>query len=273
MLVEHYFSQLLAFSSTPCCRALLQRQHLTAADVLRPVPAGFRQAGFPDDITLARLCSDSYDPGSSDIGNVRRSDAQTLASLSLTKEQLSSPSGLQSMIYHYREAGILAFAGTNDMSDIMTNIRQSRGLPAKQYQEAVSLAAHLLSQSVCPWLFAGHSLGGGLASFCAVVLQQPAVTFNAAGLAENTLAQEGISLTIARERGTELIRHYVLEYDWLTYIQDGLDLPKALGQRIMLDYYPPQYAGSVLEKLILGVKAHTLSQVVIAMEQMDEVRE
>ncbi len=124
-------------------------------------------------------------PGSRDIGGVSRSDAQTLASLSLTEEQLSSPSGLQSMIYHYRDTGILAFAGSNDMSDMMTNIRQGRGLPARQYQEAVSLAAHLLSQSVCPWLFVGHSLGGGLASFCAVVLQQPAVIFNAAGLAEN----------------------------------------------------------------------------------------
>lgn len=268
MLIEHYFSQLLAFSSTPHCQALLQRQQATAADLLLSASAGHRQDGFPDDITLARLCSDSYRPGQRDIGEVCRSDTQTLASLSLTEDQLSSPSGLQSMIYHYRNTGILAFAGSNDMSDMMTNIRQGRGLPARQYQEAVSLAAHLLSQSVCPWLFVGHSLGGGLASFCAVVLQQPAVIFNAAGLAE-----EGVSLLTARERGDELIRHYVLEHDWLTHIQDGLDLPQALGQRIALDYYPPQHAHSALQKLVLGVKAHTLSQVVTAMEQMDETRE
>ncbi|MCP5821411.1 hypothetical protein NL352_28945, partial [Klebsiella pneumoniae] len=87
--------------------------HLTAADLLLPAPAGIREDGFPDDITLARLCSDSYHPGSRDIGGVSRSDAQTLASLSLTEEQLSSPSGLQSMIYHYRDTGILAFAGSN----------------------------------------------------------------------------------------------------------------------------------------------------------------
>lgn len=273
MLIEHYFSQLLAFSSTPDCRALLQKQHLAAADLLLPAPAGFRQDGFPDDITLARLCSDSYYPGSHDIGDVSRSDARTLASLSLTEDQLCSPSGLQSMIYHYRDTGILAFAGSNDMADMMTNIRQGRGLPSRQYQDAVSLAAHLLSQSVCPWLFVGHSLGGGLASFCAVVLQQPAVIFNAAGLAENTLAKEGISLITARERGAEFIRHYVLEYDWLTHIQDELDIPKPLGQRIALDYYPPQHAHSVLQKLILSVKAHTLSQVVTAMEQRDETRE
>ncbi|HDU8309005.1 hypothetical protein [Morganella morganii] len=273
MLIEHYFSQLLAFSSTPHCQALLQRQQATAADLLLSASAGHRQDGFPDDITLARLCSDSYRPGQRDIGEVCRSDTQTLASLSLTEDQLSSPSGLQSMIYHYRNTGILAFAGSNDMSDMMTNIRQGRGLPARQYQEAVSLAAHLLSQSVCPWLFVGHSLGGGLASFCAVVLQQPAVIFNAAGLAENTLAEEGVSLLTARERGDELIRHYVLEHDWFTHIQDGLDLPQALGQRIALDYYPPQHAHSALQKLVLGVKAHTLSQVVTAMEQMDETRE
>lgn len=273
MLIEHYFSQLLAFSSTPYCQALLQRQHVTAADLLLPVPAGIRQDGFPDDITLARLCFDSYHPGSRNIAGVSRSDAQTLASLSLTEEQLSSPSGLQSMIYHYRDTGILAFAGSNNMADMMTSIRQGQGLPARQYQEAVSLAAHLLSQSACPWLFAGHSLGGGLASFCAVVLQQPAVVFNAAGLAENTLAEEGISLMTARERGADLIRHYVVEHDWLTHIQDRLDIPEALGQRIALDYYPPQQAHSVLQKLILGVKAHSLSQVVSAMEQMDETRE
>ncbi|MBW5407138.1 hypothetical protein ACISK3_04025 [Morganella morganii] len=273
MLIEHYFSQLLAFSSTPDCQTLLQRQHVTAADLLLPAPAGIRQDGFPDDITLARLCFDSYHPGRRSIAGVSRSDAQTLASLSLTEEQLSSPSGLQSMIYHYRDTSILAFAGSNDMADMMTNIRQGQGLPARQYQEAVSLAAHLLSQSVCPWLFAGHSLGGGLASFCAVVLQQPAVVFNAAGLAENTLAEEGVSLMTARERGAELIRHYVVEHDWLTHIQDGLDIPKALGQRIALDYYPPQHVHSVLQKLVLGVKAHTLSQVVTAMEQMDETRE
>ena len=107
MLIEHYFSQLLSFSSTPHCQSLLQRQYLTATDLLQPPPGGIRQDGFPDDITLARLCSDSYKPGSRDIGGVSRSDAQTLASLSLTEEQLSSPSGLQSMIYHYRDTCIL----------------------------------------------------------------------------------------------------------------------------------------------------------------------
>ncbi len=47
MLIEHYFSQLLAFSSTPHCQSLLQRQHLTAADLLLPAPAGIRRMVFP----------------------------------------------------------------------------------------------------------------------------------------------------------------------------------------------------------------------------------
>ena len=123
MLIEHYFSQLLAFSSTPHCQSLLQRQHLTAADLLLPAPAGSGRMVFPMILPCPAVFR-QLSSGSRDIGGVSRSDAQTLASLSLTEEQLSSPSGLQSMIYHYRDTGILAFAGSNDMSDMMTNIRR-----------------------------------------------------------------------------------------------------------------------------------------------------
>ena len=270
MLIEHYFSQLLTFSSTSFCRSLLQHRYINIENSVLPLYSPGQNTGLPDDITLARLCADSYNPGEGHIAGITRADTQTLARLSLSPGKLRSPSGLQCMIYHYQDTGILAFAGTNDMADIMTNIRQGQGLPSLQYREAVQLATHLRSHSSYPWLFIGHSLGGGLASLCAVVLHQPAVTFNAAGLAENTLLREGSSLKAAQQHGMAFIRHYVLEYDWLTYIQDGLDIPKALGRRIALDYYPPQAVYSVLQKLILGVKAHMLTQVVIAMENQRE---
>ncbi|GAA0327802.1 hypothetical protein L9H26_08425 [Morganella psychrotolerans] len=270
MLIEHYFSQLLTFSSTPQCQSLFQQQHIHLEKSILPLYPGDKNTAFPDDITLARLCADSYNPGKHPIADVTRADKQTLARLSLTPAQLRTPSGLQSMVYHYQDTGILAFAGSNDMADMMTNIRQGQGLPSRQYHEATALASHLLSQSSYPWLFIGHSLGGGLASLCAVVLQRPAVIFNAAGLAENTLVREGLSLQTAQQHGASLIRHYVLEHDWLTHIQDGLDIPKALGRRIALDYYPQQTAHSVLQKLILGVKAHMLTQVVTAMENKPE---
>lgn len=270
MLIEHYFSQLLTFSSTPQCQSLFQQQHIHLEKSILPLYPRDKNTAFPDDITLARLCADSYNPGKHPIADVTRADKQTLARLSLTPAQLRTPSGLQSMVYHYQDTGILAFAGSNDMADMMTNIRQGQGLPSRQYHEATALASHLLSQSSYPWLFIGHSLGGGLASLCAVVLQRPAVIFNAAGLAENTLVREGLSLQTAQQHGASLIRHYVLEHDWLTHIQDGLDIPKALGRRIALDYYPQQTAHSVLQKLILGVKAHMLTQVVTAMENKPE---
>ncbi|WP_413496042.1 lipase family protein [Morganella psychrotolerans] len=270
MLIDHYFSQLLSFSSTPHCQSLLQQLYINIEKPVLPFYSPVQDTGLPDDITLARLCADSYNPGKYRIADVTCADTQTLARLSLTPEQLRTPSGLQSMVYHYQDTGILAFAGSNDMADMMTNIRQGQGLPSRQYSEAVRLATHLLSHSSYPWLIIGHSLGGGLASLCAVVLQQPAVIFNAAGLAENTLAREGLSLKTAQQHGALLIRHYVLEHDWLTHIQDGLDIPKALGRRIALDYYPQQIAHSVLQKLILGVKAHMLTQVVTAMENRPE---
>ncbi|MEG0280749.1 MAG: hypothetical protein RR510_15495 [Morganella sp. (in: enterobacteria)] len=270
MLVKHYFSQLLAFSSTSLCRSLLQQPFINIEKPVLPLYSPGQNTEPEDDITLARLCADSYNPGEECIAGITRADTQTLARLSLSPGKLRSLSGLQSMIYHHQDTGILAFAGSNDMADMVTNIRQGQGLPSLQYREAVQLARHLLSHSSYPWLFIGHSLGGGLASLCAVVLQQPAVIFNAAGLAENTLIREGLSLKAAQQRGMSLIRHYVLEYDWLTYIQDGLDIPKALGRRIALDYYPPQTAHSVLQKMILAVKAHMLMQVITAMENRRE---
>lgn len=272
MLIEHYFSQLLAFSSTSLCRSLLQQSSINIEKSVLPLYSPGQNTGLADDITLARLCADSYNPGEESIAGITRADTQTLARLSLSPGKLRSSSGLQSMIYHYhyQDTGILAFSGTNDMADMVTNIRQGQGLPSLQYREAVQLARHLLSHSSYPWLFIGHSLGGGLASLCAVVLQQPAVIFNAAGLAENTLAREGLSLKAAQQHGMSLIRHYVLEHDWLTYIQDGLDIPKALGRRVALDYYPPQSVHSVLQKMILAVKAHMLTQVITAMENRRE---
>lgn len=158
----------------------------------------------------------------------------------------------------YRDARghvVLAFTGTDEGRDWKHNFGQGLGLKDKQYDRAIHLglkAKDVFGDNV---IFAGHSLGGGLAAAASLVNNIPAVTFNAAGVHDNTLERYGLDADALKHKAEQgLIRTYQVKNELLTHLQeDSLPLkwamPDAPGHRIELPDLDPL---SFFERLVPG---------------------
>lgn len=111
-------------------------------------------------------------------------------------------------------------------------------LEPNQYQPAVRLARRVAAALPTPLTFAGHSLGGGLASAAAVATGGSAATYNSAGLSYlSIIAFGGFFGDVPK------VDAYRVRGDWLTQFQE-LDpvsagvLPDAFGQRWTLPDHP-----------------------------------
>ncbi|CAH0524617.1 RHS repeat-associated core domain-containing protein [Vibrio hippocampi] len=84
---------------------------------------------------------------------------------------------------------VIVFAGTQitDINDWKANVAQAVGLTTAQYTRAVAIGRAYIGQDIT---FAGHSLGGGLATVAAIASANKAVTINSAGVHNNTI--EGV---------------------------------------------------------------------------------
>lgn len=157
-------------------------------------------------------------------------------------------SGLQSALYRTADGGyVLAFRGSDsELSDWLDNGRQGVGLPAQQYTQAMALAQQLDVATGGEVTFTGHSLGGGLAAAAAMATGQPAVTFDAAGVHDNTAeaaaelrggGATAASVLAATDQGQ--IRTYSTSTDILTQQQQSGPLsglmPDAPGTQIVLE--------------------------------------
>lgn len=78
---------------------------------------------------------------------------------------------------------VLSFSGTDDLGDWVDNIGQGVTGLSGQYLRAVSTA-----RSTAPEIVVGHSLGGGLASYCALYNGNNAATINPAPLNINLIS-------------------------------------------------------------------------------------
>ncbi|MEZ5399679.1 MAG: hypothetical protein R2729_08405 [Bryobacteraceae bacterium] len=72
---------------------------------------------------------------------------------------------------------VLAFAGTDSLRDVVSDAAQVLGFVPFQYHQALRLA-----RSLNPNHYTGHSLGGGMADYCAVLTGVEATTINPAPL-------------------------------------------------------------------------------------------
>lgn len=108
-------------------------------------------------------------------------------------------SGFKASLYYNEKENlyILTFAGTENLKDWITDIRQGIGLDDKkrgQYRKATELARKLQHKIKKENLvITGHSLGGGLASIASATTGCNAYTFNAAGLHPKTLKDQELS--------------------------------------------------------------------------------
>lgn len=189
------------------------------------------------DYTLALLAKDVYSTGSQGVEGFNRLSADALLGVGIDPASLQdAASGFQAGIYSDNQQYVLAFAGTNDMRDWLSNVRQATGYDDVQYNQAVSLAKSAKAAFGDALVIAGHSLGGGLAATAALATGTVAVTFNAAGVSDYTLNRMGIDPAAAKQDAQAGgIRRYSEQYDMLTGTQESTSLiPDAIGHKITL---------------------------------------
>jgi len=169
-------------------------------------------------------------------------NARELTEKGVSSEMLLDPkSGFKAAMYQSSFERppklVIAYAGTEDKKDIISDLRQGVGLKDAQYDRAMSLAKTVVKNTdPIDVETTGHSLGGGLASAATVVTGTKGYTFNAAGLHANTVKRPpyDVSRTAMHEQGA-LIDAYRSTSDPLNNAQKaslvtrGVVLPKALG--------------------------------------------
>jgi hypothetical protein len=162
-------------------------------------------------------------PGWRNISN----DPQALSRYGLTQHELRiNGTDFRAQVYEpngavfgdsYRPT--VVFQGTNGLrsgSDWSNNLRQSTNAHSPYYQRAVGIANVARASGGPAVDFAGHSLGGGLASAASQASGRFATTFNAAGLHSRTVPGYG------RLRGNPgMVNAYHVSGDILTNAQEG----------------------------------------------------
>lgn len=129
---------------------------------------------------------------------------------------------------------ILASRGTDDPKDYISNAEQNFGLPARQYELGLA-AARAITRAVDAThgriIFAGHSLGGGIASLQGLAVCRPAYTFQAAGLSGPTMLFNGVGFVDA----DSYVTTFDYPGDWLDDIQTlGLLASLPVGRKVSL---------------------------------------
>lgn len=141
--------------------------------------------------------------------------------------------------------------GTDDLKDMIPNIKQGLGLYAKAYTQAIRTGDKInevVSNLGAKLHVVGHSLGGGLGSAIALNSNVTATTINAAGLHKKTVGN--------RKNQYNLINSFYLEGEILTYLQEQSvvfkrAMPDAVGNRILISPpYLPELSGSWPSRMI-----------------------
>ena len=180
----------------------------------------------------------------------------------------------------------VVFKGTGTGEDWKNNIRQGLGLKSAYYQRAIRIGEQL-QQTGADVDLAGHSLGGGMASAAARASGLSAITYNAAGLHDNTLKRNNISPVIpdpdnilAYRVKDELLTGFH-EPGWKTMTSmAGVGLLKGgpigalagLGGGLLLGKLMPDVAGTPHEISGEGnpYTRHGIDQVLWGIEQQNE---
>ena len=238
-------------------------------------------ASQPVDFAFAKMIRDIYDDeGKHPDGArpwVRVDDAQLRRDGIDPTLLRSDASGFRAAVYTDGQGRYtLAFAGTDQPKDWLTNFGQGLGFDTAQYNQAMALAKQAKVAYGQELAITGQSLGGGLAAVAAIATDTPAVTFNAAGVHDNTLERVGLDASAAKreaERGG-LIRRYAVQNDLLTQVQEhtpilrGL-MPDAVGHKIELPDPRPLSGWQRLNPVKAvkhGIDVHYIEAVIESME-------
>lgn len=217
------------------------------------------------DLEMAYIASDVYktdSTGSVGPGGWSRLSDNDLLAHGIDPQNLhSDATGFQAGIYTDGHGDyVLAFAGTDfkSIADWRANLGQGLGLQTAQYRQAGVVAQDAREAFGDNLAITGHSLGGGLASAASLATGTPAVTFNPAGLSDQTLRDLGFSPNQERAIASEgLIRRYDTQHDILTNLQQNVlpFLPHAVGSEIRVG-----------DNTLNPVNAHLMPTVIRGME-------
>jgi hypothetical protein len=103
---------------------------------------------------------------------------------SVSQVYTAANNGTDAVLYQNNNTGayILAYRGTQSLSDAGTDIYNGAGGDSTRYQAAANIAQEVQAQYGNNVILAGHSLGGGEAALASVATGLSANTFNAAGV-------------------------------------------------------------------------------------------
>ena len=195
------------------------------------------------DLTLAKLSADVY--GDDNAKNQQGADgfrpltSDELAKAGITQSMLRDDiSGFVADVYTDGKGDyVVAYRGTASRSGMATDIKQGLGFKTAQYSEAERLGKAAKAAYGSNVVLTGHSLGGSEAAAVAAATGLPAVTFNANGVADNTLVAEGVIPADARQQANNgQVRRYQVEGDILTGSQEATKWVSAqpLGRPIVI---------------------------------------
>lgn len=176
----------------------------------------------PDAARLAGIADAVYARTGAPEGATRIDDRQ-LAALGIDPALLSKPEiGFEAGLYALDEGGwVLAFRGTDDWGlarrgDTDDNLAQGLGYGSLQHTAAAIAAMEVAAIVGSDALhLTGHSLGGGLAATAAGRSGLPAVTFNAAGVAAETVAAYTLSFAAGQ------VTNYRTTGDIMSHLNGG----------------------------------------------------
>ena len=219
----------------------------------------------PVDRVLAALVQDTYDLAGQRRGQAPVDRALPAGWARMGEDELRA-AGIDPALQHDRKSGFdaafyrdasgavaLVYAGSDEGRDWKHNFGQGLGFKDAKYDQAIALAREARLAFGDRVVLGGQSLGGGLAAAASMVNQVPAVTFNAAGVHDNTIERYGVDARAAKREASEgLVRSYVVQSDILTHLQErafplNLAMPDAPGARIVLPDPDPLTA---FEKLL-----------------------
>ncbi|UHQ22131.1 DUF2974 domain-containing protein [Lysobacter sp. 5GHs7-4] len=240
------------------------------------------QNAQPVDMTLAKLMRDVYDYDRNGrqegVGAWKPMGEDELRQAGIDPTLLKNQSsGFLAVIYGDGQGRhVLAYSGTDEAKDWLTNFGQGLGFETSQYNQAMALARQAKVAFGQDMVITGHSLGGGLAAAAAVSTDTPAITFNASGVHDKTLERIGLDPdAVKREAGQGLIRRYAVDNEILTELQENKPIirhlmPDALGHKIELPDPDPQSFWQRLnpvKSIKHGVEMHYIDAVIEAQEK------
>lgn len=241
------------------------------------------QTALPVDMTLAKLMRDVYDYDRNGrqegVGAWKPMGDDELRQAGIDPTLLKNQSsGFLAVVYGDGQGRhVLAYSGTDEGKDWLTNFGQGLGFETSQYNQAMALARQTKVAFGQDMVITGHSLGGGLAAAAAVATDTPAVTFNASGVHDKTLERVGLDPdAVKHEAGQGLIRRYAVQNEILTELQEHKPLirhlmPDAVGHKIELPDPDPQSFWQKLnpvKSIKHGVAMHYIDSVIEAQEKV-----